>query len=149
MHSAPPLHLADYLGPVIGATVFVVIMSLVREPARRNFNAILVAGAGGVYLSGGLGLWELPYAAVAVGVAYLGLLSHRFIGVAWLMHASWDVVHHLFGNPIWPFMPTSSFGCMIFDTVIAIWFFAGAPSVPHLPLGSRSRRASRRREATG
>jgi len=40
-----------------------------------------------------------------------------------------DLPHHLWGNPIWPFMPTSSFGCMIFDTLIAAWFLAGAPSL--------------------
>jgi hypothetical protein len=50
------------------------------------------------------------------------------------MHAGWDVVHHLWGNPIWPFMPTSSFGCMVFDTLIAIWFLAGAPTISPLAL---------------
>ena len=30
------------------------------------------------------------------------------------------------GNPIWPFMPTSSMGCAIFDTLIAIWLLARA-----------------------
>jgi hypothetical protein len=45
------------------------------------------------------------------------------------MHAGWDIAHHFYGNPIWPFMPTSSFGCMIFDAVIAFWFLVGAPSV--------------------
>jgi hypothetical protein len=130
MHDPPPLFLPDYLGPVLGAVIFVLVMSLVKEPARHNYNAIFVAGASGVYLSGGLGMWELLYVAVAGGVvSYLGLRSHRFIGLAWLMHAGWDVVHHLYGNPIWPFMPTSSFGCMVFDALIAIWFFAGAPSV--------------------
>jgi len=128
MYRPLPEHLADYLGPAIAAIVFIVVMSLVKEPARRNFNAIVVAGAGGVYLSGGFGPWELLYPPIAAVMAYLGLRSHRFIGIAWLMHAAWDVVHHFFGNPIWPFMPTSSFGCLIFDTTIAIWFFAGAPS---------------------
>jgi hypothetical protein len=130
MQHAPPLQIADYVGPVVGACLFIVIMSRVKEPTRRNYNAIFVAGASGVYLSGGLGLWELAYVAVAGGViAYFGLRSHRFIGVAWLMHAGWDLVHHLWGDPIWPFMPTSSFGCMIFDTIIAIWFLAGAPTI--------------------
>jgi hypothetical protein len=130
MHMLPPLNLSDYVGPTVGALIFVMVMSLVKEPARKNYNAILVAGASGVYLSGGLGLWELLYTAVAGGVvAYIGLRSHRFIGLAWLMHAGWDLVHHFYGNAIWPFMPTSSFGCMIFDALIAIWFFAGAPSV--------------------
>jgi hypothetical protein len=126
----PPLHLVDYLGPVASAIVFVLLMSLVKEPARRSYNAIFVAGASGVYLSGGFGLWELLYTAIAGGVvAYLGLRSYRFIGLAWLMHAGWDLAHHFYGNAIWPFMPTSSFGCMIFDSLIAVWFLAGAPSI--------------------
>jgi hypothetical protein len=104
-------------------------MSAVKEPTRRTFNAILVAGASGVYLSGGLGPWELLYPALTIPVVYLGLRSYRFIGLAWLMHSCWDIVHHLWGNPIWPFMPTSSFGCMIFDALIAIWFLADAPSI--------------------
>jgi len=121
--------MADVVGPFVASIVFVVVMSLVKQPARRTYNAILVAGASGVYLSGGFGLWELLYAAVAGGVvAYLGLRSYRFIGLAWLMHASWDLAHHLAGHAIWPFMPTSSFGCMIFDTLIALWFLAQAPS---------------------
>ena len=128
MH-APPLQLTDYVGPAIAAAVFVLVMSLLKEPTRRTFNAILAAGASGVYLSGGFGPWELIYPVVAAGVAYLGLRSHRFIGVAWLLHAGWDTVHHLYGNAIWPFMPTSSFGCLIFDSLIAIWFLAGAPSL--------------------
>jgi len=129
MHRALPVHAGDYFGPVMGAVVFILLMSLVREPARRNFNAIFVAGAMGAYISGGLGLWELPFAAVGSFVAYQGLRSHRFIGVAWLMHSAWDLVHHFFGNPIWPFAEMSSFGCCIFDAVIAAWFLAGAPSV--------------------
>jgi len=130
MHTPPPLQVLDFVGPAIGALAFVLIMSRVREPARRSFNAIFVAGASGAYLSGGLGPWELLYPAVAAPVAYLGLRSHRFIGLAWLMHSCWDVVHHVWGNPIWPWMPTSSFGCMIFDALIAIWFLADAPVIP-------------------
>ena len=126
----PPLLIMDYIGPAIGAAVFVLIMSLVREPARRMVNAIIVAGASGAYLSGGgFGVWEVLFPIVAVPIAYFGLRDYRFIAIAWLMHSSWDIVHHLWGNPIWPFMPTSSFGCMIFDALIALWFLAGAPSV--------------------
>jgi hypothetical protein len=122
----PPLHVADYLGPAIAAVAFIAAMSIVREPARLRFNAILVAGAGGVYLGGGLGIWELPFAAAIVILAYLGTSSFVFIGVAWLLHSAWDIVHHAYGNPIWPFAPTSSFGCMIFDAIIGVWFLAGA-----------------------
>jgi len=117
----------DVLGPMIGACVLVVVMSLVREPTRRTLNAVIVAGASGVYLSGGFGIWEMLYPVVAMPVVYRALQSYRFIGAAWLMHAAWDLPHHLWGNPIWPFMRTSSLGCFVFDSLIAIWFLAGAP----------------------
>lgn len=138
--SAPSLQLTDFVAPAAAAVVFVLVMSLLKEPTRRSFNAILVAGASGAYLSGGLGMWELIYPVVAGVVSYFGLRSFRVIGLAWLMHAGWDTVHHLYGNPIWPFMPTSSFGCLVFDSLIAIWFLAGAPSL--LPLASRQRAAA-------
>jgi hypothetical protein len=126
----PPLLIMDYIGPAIGAIAFVLIMSMVREPARRSVNAMIVAGASGVYLSGGgFGLGELLFPVVALPVAYHGLRAYRFVGSAWLMHSGWDAAHHLWGHPIWPFMPTSSFGCLIFDALIAVWFLAGAPSI--------------------
>jgi hypothetical protein len=119
----------DIVGPAIGAGVFVLIMSLVREPTRRTLNAVIVAGASGVYLSGGFGVWELVYPVVVMPVVYRALRSYRYIGLAWLMHAAWDLPHHLWGNPIWPFMWSSSFGCFVFDSLIAVWFLAGAPAV--------------------
>ncbi|PYU22172.1 MAG: hypothetical protein DMG30_15570 [Acidobacteria bacterium] len=48
-------------------------------------------------------------------------ILHNFIGIGWLFHTGWDVLHHLYGNPIVPFVPTSSLGCAICDPVIAIW----------------------------
>src|SRR5437773_9036815 len=138
MHHAPPVFLIDYVGPAIQAAIFVLVMSLVPDQPRRTFNAIFVAGASGVYLSGGFGPWELLYPAIVTPVVYLGLRSYRYIGVAWLMHSGWDIAHHLWGNPIWPFTPTSSFGCMIFDALIAVWFISGAPSI--LALGNGSQR---------
>jgi hypothetical protein len=125
-----PLGVLDYVGPAVAAVVFVAAMSLVSQPARRTLNAIVVAGASGVYLSGGFGPWELIYPLIGTTLAFLGLRSYRFIGIAWLAHACWDLAHHLWGNPIWPFMPSSAFGCMIFDAAIAPWFLAGAPSLP-------------------
>jgi uncharacterized protein DUF6010 len=55
MPAPPPLGLTDCFGPAMGAVVFVLSMSLVPEPTRRTFNAILVAGTCGVYLNGGFG----------------------------------------------------------------------------------------------
>ena len=119
----------NYIAPALAAVVFVIIMSFVREPTRRTLNAVLVAGSVGTYLCGGFGVWELLYLPAATPVVYAGLRSYRSIGIAWQMHSGWDIAHHVWGNPIWPFMPTSSLGCLIFDAGIAMWFLAGAPSV--------------------
>lgn len=117
----------NYVGPALAALVFVVGMSFLADPSRKSINAFLVAGACGVYISGGFGVWELLFAAVAMPVAYRGLRDFRFIGAAWLLHAAWDLPHHLWNRPIWPFVHTSSLGCMIFDSLIAIWFLCNAP----------------------
>jgi Family of unknown function (DUF6010) len=127
-HHAPELLTMDLVGPSIGGLLFILIMSFVPEPARQRFNAIFVAGAGSAYLNGGLGVWEFAYIALATALAFKGLSSYRYIGIAWLSHTIWDVMHHLYATPIWPWMPTSSAGCAVFDAVIALWFFLHAPS---------------------
>jgi hypothetical protein len=131
MHN-PSVLMIDYVGPALGAALLVLAMSFVKEPTRRSSNAIFVAGASGVYLSGGFGVWELLYPVMVTPLVFFGLRSYRFIGIAWLIHACWDTLHHFWGNPIWPFMPTSSFGCAIFDALIAIWFLWDAPSLVRL-----------------
>ena len=123
------MDIIDILGPVIVALVFISLCSLFKDPNRRSFNAIFIAGAGAAYLSGGFGIWEFVFLAVVTYCAYRGLRSYRFIGVGWLLHTGWDVLHHLYGNPIVPFVPDSSLGCAICDPVIALWCFAGAPSM--------------------
>ena len=70
MSASHTLVFADHFGPVIGALLFVLIMSRVPEPTRRNFNAILVAGTCGAYLAGGFGIWELAYPLLATPVVY-------------------------------------------------------------------------------
>ena len=52
-------------------------MSLVAEPQRKTINAFLVARASGVYISGGFGVVEVLFAAVAMIMAYQGLHSYR------------------------------------------------------------------------
>ena len=61
-------------------------------------------------------------------LAYRGLDSYRFIGLGWLMHTGCDTVHHLYGNPIIPMMRMSSAQCAVCDSLLALWFFAGAPA---------------------
>jgi len=115
--------------PILVGFVYVSLCSLFREPSRISFNAIMIAGAGAAYLSGGFGVWEFAFTAVVTFCAYRGLRSYHFIGVGWLLHTAWDVLHHLYGNPIIPFVPTSSLGCAICDPVIAVWCFAGGRSL--------------------
>jgi len=119
----------EVIPPIVIAGIFVLLASLLREPARQKFNAIFVAGAGSVYLNSGLWPWEFAFTAAMTVCAYRGLGTYRWIGIAWLLHTGWDVVHHLLGLPILSFQATSSAGCAITDALIALWFFADAPSV--------------------
>lgn len=129
-HALRTMQTADWILPVVIAGIFIVVMSLLREPTRQRFNAIFVAGAGAAYMNyGGFGVWEFPFTALATWAAYRGLEDYRFIGIAWLMHTVWDVAHHFWGNPIMPIQATSSAGCAITDAIIAVWFLRGAPSV--------------------
>lgn len=134
--------LTGAIGAAIGAVVAVLLMSFVPEPARQKLNAIIVAGAGAVYMNnGGLGVWEYLFTIVATLVAFGGLNHYRFIALAWVMHSLWDIAHHVAGNPILPAFDNSSFGCMVFDFTIAIWFWFGAPEFYR-----RSRRVSEEKE---
>ena len=128
------------IGPILIGLLFVTVTSLFREPNRKQFMAIMLAGAGAAYLNGGFGKWEFAFTTILTYFAYQGLKSYRFIGVGWLLHTGWDVLHHLYGNPIVPFAPDSSLGCALCDPVIAAWCFAGAPSVSSL-LARKSPRA--------
>ncbi|ONI79996.1 hypothetical protein ALI144C_22865 [Actinosynnema sp. ALI-1.44] len=112
-------------------------MSLVREPHRRRLNAVAVGGAGAAYLSGGgMGGWEIAFTVVMTYVAYRGLESWTFIGIAWLLHTGWDIIHHVKGYPIIPFVEHSSLGCAVCDPILAIWCFAGGRSI--LPVNRHS-----------
>ncbi len=118
------------VGPVLIGVVFVVGCSFIPEPGRQRFSAVMVAGAGAVYISGGgMGWWELAFTAAVTGCAYLGLGDYRWLGVGWLLHTCWDVVHHVKGAPIIPHVADSSLGCAICDPVIALWLLRGAPTL--------------------
>lgn len=129
MQRLEALSLINWAAPVVIGLVYIALSSLFREPARQKFNAVMIAGAGAAYLSGGFGVWEFAFATVVTFCAFHGLRDYRFIGVGWLLHTVWDFAHYLYGNPIVPFAASSSFGCAICDPIIAAWCFAGAPSV--------------------
>jgi hypothetical protein len=116
--------------PVLIACTYIFLNSRIAEPNRRNFNALMAAGLGATYISGGgFGIWELVFCSVMTLCAFLGMKSYRLIGLAWLLHAGWDILHHLVGSPLLPFAPKSSLGCAICDPVVAVWLLAGAPSI--------------------
>lgn len=128
-HPAIVLNTAQRISPIFVGLVWISVFSLMKEPLRQRLSAIMMAGAGSAYLSGGLGAWEFAACACFTFFAYRGLTDYRFIGVGWFLHTCWDIVHHLYGNPIIPFAPSSSAGCAICDLVLAIWYFLGAHSV--------------------
>ena len=117
------------IGAVVVALIYITLCSLFKEPNRQKFNAIIMAGAGAAYFSSGLGVWELVFCSVITFLAYKGLTRYYCIGIAWVLHTCWDVIHHLYADPIIPFVPTSSAECAVCDLVLATWFFFNAPSV--------------------
>lgn len=127
--SAVLAQVMNVVGPILIGVLYIWASSFFQEPNRRNFNAIMIAGAGAAYLNGGFGVWEFAFTIVVTYCAYRGLHDYRFIGISWLLHTGWDLMHHWYGNPIVPFSATSSLGCAICDPVIAAWCFAGAPSL--------------------
>jgi len=131
-HNVAELTSIGALVAVLIAFAFIAIMSLVKEPHRQKLNAIIIAGAGAVYWSGGLGIWEFVFGSIMLFIAFKGLKHYYFIGIGWLLHTGWDILHHLYANPIVYIEPSSSAGCAVCDPILAIWFFFGAPSIWNL-----------------
>jgi hypothetical protein len=128
-HTVPEFTLVNAIAAIMIAIIYILLSSLIKEPHRQKFSAIMIAGAGAAYLSGGLGIWEIVFCGIMTFIAFKGLDLYSFIGIGWLLHTGWDIMHHLYGNPIVPFSLSSSAGCAVCDVVLAIWFFMGAPSV--------------------
>lgn len=128
-HIVPEFGLVGAIAAVAIALLYILLSSLVKEPNRQKLSAIILAGAGAAYLSGGLGGWEFAFCTVMTFIAYKGVTHYYFIGIGWLLHTGWDIVHHLYAHPIVPFDPASSAGCAVCDAVLALWFFCKAPSV--------------------
>jgi hypothetical protein len=128
-HLIPSFTWINAMIAVLIAGSFIVFSSLLKEPNRQSLMAIFIGGAGAAYLNGGLGPWEFVFCSLMTYVAYRGLKHYNWIAIGWLLHTGWDIVHHLYANTIVPFSPSSSAGCAICDTILAAWFFMGAPSV--------------------
>lgn len=131
-HVVPDFTLLSSMVAVLIAIAFIVVMSFVREPARQKINAIIIAGAGSVYWNSGLGVSEFLFGSLMLFVAFKGLKHYYFIGIGWLLHTGWDIMHHLFATPIVYLEPSSSAGCAVCDPILALWFFLGAPTIWNL-----------------
>jgi hypothetical protein len=127
-HIPVPFTLLNAAGAAGIGVAYILLSSLIPEPSRQKFNAIMIGGAGAAYLNGGLGPWEFMFCTLMTFIAFKGLSNYTYIGIGWLLHSCWDIVHHLYGNPIVPFSPASSAGCAVCDAIMAIWFFYKAPS---------------------
>ncbi len=126
----PPIGVAAVISPLVVSAVYIGIMSLLSGRARLRLSALIIAGAGGVYFGAGFGIWEVLFCFPMFFLAYRGSDDGRYVGVGWILHTVWDGLHHLYGAPILPFIPLSSFGCAICDSGLAAWYLLGAP-VPH------------------
>ena len=121
--------LLDVVAACVVAVLIILLSSRMPRGQRQSLHAIVVAGAGAAYLTAGLGAWEFAFTTVATFVAWRGLADIRFVGIAWLLHTGWDVVHHLYAEPIVWAVPSSSAQCAVCDVILASWFLAGAPAL--------------------
>ncbi len=125
----PALDFINIFAAVLVGAGFVAAVSLLREPKRRQFSALMIAGAGATYFGAGFGVWEVVFCGLMTWLAFRALENYKYAGIGWMLHVGWDVLHHLYGRPILPFLPLSSAGCAICDSVIAVWYFLRAPSI--------------------
>jgi hypothetical protein len=70
-----PVRLIDVIAPIVVALIYIAVVTLFKEPERRHFNAIMIAGAGAAYLNGGFGVWEFVFCGVVTFLAYIVDLS--------------------------------------------------------------------------
>ncbi len=123
----PAIGAIQVISPIIVSAAYIGIMSVLSERARHRLSALIIAGAGGVYFGAGFGIWEALFCIPMFWLAYRGLDNYRYVGGGWILHMVWDILHHLYGAPILPFVPLSSFGCAICDSGLAAWYLLRAP----------------------
>jgi Family of unknown function (DUF6010) len=127
--AVPGPALVKVLAPIASALVYISRSSLLGEPARQNFNAVFLAGAGAAYLSGGLRRVGVRLHRPGYPLRLHGAVVVRFCRRRMASAHRLGRVAPPLRDPIVPFAPDSSLGCAICDPVIALWLFAGAPSV--------------------
>jgi hypothetical protein len=128
-HVVPEFTVIHAIGAVVLVPIFITLMSMFKEPTRQKVNAVIIAAAGSAYANHGLGIWEQAFSVLMIFMAFKGLTNYKYIAVAWIFHTLFDIPHHLYAVPIDPTAPFSSAVCAIFDPLIAVWFYFGAPTV--------------------
>lgn len=130
-HPVPEIHFISYIMAIVVVPLlfWIIPSSLMKEPKRRTYNAVILAIAGGAYFNAGFGFYEIVFGAVIGFTAYRSLNNYKFLTFGWVLHIIWDVAHHLTGNPMLTFLPSSSFECAITDSLLAIWYLFNAPSI--------------------
>jgi Family of unknown function (DUF6010) len=126
--------LFNYISPIVGGTIFILLTGFIPETHRRNFHAIVVAVAAGSYLGGILGKLEPLLTIIMATSAFLGLSHWQFIGLAWFLHGLVDLIHHVNSDPVFAWYLPSSFECIVVDWYFAIWFLFGAPNLSKMLL---------------
>lgn len=123
-------HLAQHLVTNgIYAILFAAVVGILKEPARQKSMAILIAMAGGLFAVEPFAELGFCFGALIAVCGYFGLKWYPSIGIGWILHACWDTVRYFNDAGLVGQEPHSSLGCAIFDPMIAVWFFFGAPSV--------------------
>jgi hypothetical protein len=62
-HIAPEFTALNAIAAVMIGILYIAISSLIPEPNRQKISAVIIAGAGAVYWSSGLGIWEYIFAS--------------------------------------------------------------------------------------
>lgn len=114
---------------VVYAIVFVLVVGAIKEPIRQKSMAIMIAMAGGLFAYPPYAELGFMWGAAIAVCGYFGLKSYKFIGLGWILHAIWDTLRYSQDAGLVGQAPHSSLGCAVFDPMIALWFFFGAPSV--------------------
>jgi hypothetical protein len=90
------IHLGDVVAPVVVATLFIIATSAFKEPQRRNFNVIMIAGVGAAYFNGGLGPGSLRSLRLSPIVP---TRASTHIAASALAGSSIRLGHH--ASPVW------------------------------------------------
>ena len=125
----PDLTAMLVLQNVLGGIMTILLVGLLREPYRQSSMAMLACFAHAMYMNGALWPWELALILPGAALAWWGLRWYPAIGLSWIVHMVLDYLHHEAGAPLIPAQPASSLGCLVYDLVIAVWFFLGAPGI--------------------